>query len=499
MIQIYSTEKRDKAPLETRKPGQVYMYVCGPTVYDSCHIGHARPAVVFDTIRRYLEYAGYAVTFVSNITDIDDKIINRANALGISCAALASRYQDEYEADMAALGVRSPTIRPKATEHIAEMIALIADLEKKGIAYVTSRGVWFDVSKFQDYGRLSGKVTDDEATEHRVESDPEKHNPQDFALWKFSKPGEPEWPSPWGAGRPGWHIECSAMSGRYCEMELDIHGGGADLCFPHHENELAQSEAASGKRFVRYWLHNGFITVAKDDGEEIKMGKSKGNAFWLREAFKTSSPAALRFWILGTHYRMPLLYKPSLLKSAENSLKRIYTCVEALQEKALAGGADGKPAAAAEWFVRWGATKPADRVGLVAAEGFGGKMQTAGQAFVAAMNDDFNTPQALAAVFDLVSEANAELTKPGFGPADAAGALGLLISFLGVLGLPPQRPQSAGSDAGLSEELIKLLVELRNTARKDKNFALSDIVRDRLKAAGVQLNDKSGETTWTID
>lgn len=498
MIQVYSTEKRDKAPLETRKPGQVYMYVCGPTVYDSCHIGHARPAVVFDTIRRYLEYAGYAVTFVSNITDIDDKIINRANVLGLSCAELASRYQDEYEADMAALGVRSPTIRPKATEHIADMIALIADLEKKGIAYVSSRGVWFDVSKFADYGRLSGKVCDDDSTEHRVETDPEKRNPQDFALWKFSKPGEPEWSSPWGMGRPGWHIECSAMSGRYCEMELDIHGGGADLCFPHHENELAQSEAASGKKFVRYWLHNGFITVAKDDGEEIKMGKSKGNAFWLREAFKCSSPAALRFWILGTHYRMPLLYKPSLLKSAESSLRRIYTCVEALEERALDGGVDGKPVVAA-WFVEWNATAAAGRTALSDVADFGGKMQAAGKAFITAMNDDFNTPQALAAIFELVSEANAALAGSGFSPADATGAQGLLISLLGVLGLPPQRPQAGGADAGLSGELIGLLVELRNTARKEKNFALSDIVRDRLKAVGVQLNDKAGDTTWTVE
>ena len=486
MIQLYSTEKRDKVSFETRLPGEVYMYVCGPTVYDRCHIGHARPAVVFDTIRRYLEYAGYAVTFVSNITDVDDKIINRAAELGISCAELASRYQDEYESDMSALGVRSPTIRPKATEHIREMIELIADLEKKGIAYTTSRGVWFDVSKFADYGRLSGKVTDDEATEHRVEADPEKHNQQDFALWKFSKPGEPAWESPWGVGRPGWHIECSAMSGKYCQMQLDIHGGGADLCFPHHENELAQSEAASGKRFVRYWLHNGFITVAKDDGEEMKMGKSKGNAFWLREAFRISSPVALRFWILGTHYRMPLLYKPSLLKAAESGVKRIYTCLEALTEKA---GADR---AIPDYFAQWNASSCEERLALAEPEGTGGLLIRAGKEFIAAMDDDFNTPRALAALFDLVSGLNSAL--PTMTQEDAAAAKGLLISLLGVLGLPAERPATGGSG---TEDYINLLVELRNQARADKNYALSDTIRDRLAALGVQINDKGGQTTWT--
>lgn len=489
MIQLYSTEKRDKTPFQPRVPGCVSMYVCGPTVYDSCHIGHARPAVVFDTIRRYLEYAGYAVTFISNITDIDDKIINRAATLGLSCAALASRYQDEYEANMSALGVRSPTIRPKATEHIAEMIALIQTLEKSGAAYVTSRGVWFDVSKFPDYGRLSGKVCDDDATEHRVETDPEKHNPQDFALWKFSKPGEPEWPSPWGAGRPGWHIECSAMSGKYCHMELDIHGGGADLCFPHHENELAQSEAASGKRFVNYWLHNGFITVAKDDGEEMKMGKSKGNAFWLREAFKVSTPAALRFWILGTHYRMPLLYKPSLLKSAENSLKRIYTCTEALAEKA---GTEAVP----DYVAQWNRTAPDQRLALAKPAGFGAKVIAAGQAFIAAMNDDCNTPQALAALFEIVGEANSAVAAADFTAADAAAAKEMIFSMLGVLGLPLLRPASGGAGGG--DQYIALLVELRNTARKEKNFPLSDAIRDKLSALGVQINDKGGETSWTV-
>lgn len=488
MIEIYSTEKRDKTPLQTREEGKLNMYVCGPTVYDSCHVGHARPAVVFDTIRRYLEYAGYAVTFVSNITDIDDKIINRADELGISCSTLASRFQDEYETDMAALGVRSPTIRPKATEHIQEMIDLIKNLEEKGIAYSTSRGVWFDVSKFADYGRLSKKVTDDDDTEHRVETDPEKKNQQDFALWKFSKPGEPEWASPWGAGRPGWHIECSAMSGKYCDMQLDIHGGGVDLCFPHHENELAQSEAATHKTFARYWMHNGFITVAKDDGEEMKMGKSKGNAFWLREAFKVSSPAALRFWILGTHYRSPLLYKPDLLKSAESGLKRIYTAIEALSD--VVGESKNAP----DYFKLWSNTAPEKRLSLDTPAGFAGKVIECGKCFIESMNDDFNSPKALAAIFELVTEANSSIKN--ISQEDAYAAIGMLDSIMGVLGLPLERPVSTGANV---DAYIKMMIEMRAQARADKNFDLSDQIRDQLAAIGVQLNDKGGETTWTID
>ncbi|MBP5232775.1 MAG: cysteine--tRNA ligase [Planctomycetes bacterium] len=483
MLNVYSTEKRAKAPLDPLEPGKIKMYVCGPTVYDHCHVGHARPAVVFDTIRRYLEYSGFAVTFVSNITDVDDKIINRANALGISCKALTARYQDEYEADMAALGVRSPTIRPKATEHIPEMIALIQTLMDKGVAYVTSRGVWFDVSKFPGYGRLSGKVADDENTEHRVETDPEKRHAQDFALWKFAKPGEPEWPSPWGAGRPGWHIECSAMSGKYCAMQLDIHGGGADLVFPHHENELAQSEAATGKTFARCWVHNGFITVAKDDGEEAKMGKSKGNAFWLREAFKLCGPAAIRFWILGTHYRMPLLYKPELLESAKNSLDRLYTCLEGLAK------IDAPAPLAA-----WNSATTAERLQLAPGEGLAGAAVAAGQKFIVAMDDDFNTPQALSALFELVNAANSGLAAKA-EPAQLAAAREILYEFLGVLGLPLTRPDTGSASA---DKYLQILVDLRNEARQKKDFATSDAIRDRLAAAGVELKDQAGKTTWTV-
>ncbi len=469
-IRIYSTEERAKAELDPRQPGRINMYVCGPTVYDSCHIGHARPAVVFDTIRRYLEYSGLVVTFISNITDIDDKIINRARDLGVSWRDLARRYQDEYERDMSALGVLSPSIRPRATEHIPEMLQLIAGLVEKGYAYQTPKGVWFDVSKFKDYGRLSGRNRDDENTEHRVEQDDEKRNPQDFALWKAAKPGEPTWDSPWGPGRPGWHIECSAMSGKYCDFQLDIHGGGADLAFPHHENELAQSEAYTGIRFVRHWLHNGFITVGKTDGADEKMGKSKGNAFWLREAFKVASPAALRLWILGTHYRMPLLYKPELLTQAGNALDRLYNCLEELERKL--GTAPGA--------VPEGGPVP-DALGRAEAQ------------FREAMDDDFNTPQALAALYEAIAAVNAG-TRDSAPAGQLKTARNVLFGMLGVLGLPLERP--AGDSGGGTDGFVDLLLAVRNEARKSKNFPLSDRIRDGLKELGVEINDRGGESTW---
>ncbi len=473
-LSVYSTERRAKTPLETNEPGRVRMYVCGPTVYDSCHIGHARPAVVFDTIRRYLEYSGLTVDFISNITDIDDKIINRSRELGVSWRDLARRYQDEYEQDMAALGVLSPSIRPRATEHIPEMLSLVQGLMDRGVAYATPKGVWFDVSKFPAYGRLSGRSRDDENTEHRVEQDDEKRNPQDFALWKTAKPGEPAWDSPWGPGRPGWHIECSAMSGKYCDFQLDIHGGGADLAFPHHENELAQSEAYSGKRFVRYWLHNGFITVGKpaDDGDAggEKMGKSKGNAFWLRDAFKVASPGALRLWILGTHYRMPLLYKPELLSQAGNSLDRIHNCLEELSRRLDADRETGPES------------------GTVA-----NAVEETVERFRAAMDDDFNTPQALAAVHDAIGRINAGL-KDNAPAAELKAARNLLSGMLGVLGLPFERQ---GTQGGGIDGFVDLLLAVRADARKNRDFAMSDRIRDGLKDLGVEINDRAGASTWT--
>ncbi len=465
MIRIFSTDRREKEPLTTVQTGRLIMYVCGPTVYDLCHLGNARAAVVFDTIRRYLEASGLAVIFISNVTDIDDKIINRAAALGVSCQDLASRYLDEYERDMAALGVRAPTVRPKATEHMPEMIALIAGLFAKGVAYTTRRGVWFDIAKFSAYGKLSGRTADDEATEHRVEQDPEKRHAQDFALWKFAKPGEPAWDSPWGKGRPGWHIECSAMAGKYGDFALDIHAGGADLAFPHHENEIAQSEAFSGKTFARYWLHNGFVTVAKGDAGEEKMGKSKGNMFLTREALRAVSGAAIRLWILGTHYRAPLLYKPDFLQQAEAAADRIYNCLEALAEKA-SGGALPRPEAL---------------------EPFAACLKTFGEA----MDDDFNTPRALAALHDFITQANTRLGQIDAG--EAAALLNQLCKFLTILGLPHERPGRRGTRR---DDLIRLLIKLRDEARQARNYALADRIRGDLKVLGIELNDRAGATTW---
>jgi cysteinyl-tRNA synthetase len=468
-IRIHSTRHREKVPLETLEAGRVRMYVCGPTVYDSCHIGHARPAVCFDAIRRFLEYDGYAVTFISNITDIDDKIIARAAEIGVPPRQLAQRYQDEYERDMARLGVRCPTIRPKATEHIPAMIELIETLMAKGAAYTTERGVWFDVTAFPAYGQLSGRTADDETTEHRVEEDPQKRHRQDFALWKAAKPGEPAWESPWGPGRPGWHIECSAMSGQYCDFQLDIHGGGADLAFPHHENEVAQSEAATGKPFVRYWLHNGFITVRQDDGDEAKMGKSKGNAFWLKDVFAQHAPAALRLWVLGTHYRQPLTYSDESLATAAGGLDRLYNGLEGLA-RALA---DAPPAATAE---------------------DDGEARDLDERFRAAMRDDFNTAQALAVVYDEVSRAN-RAVDDGAPAGRLLRLRNLLQAHLTVLGLPLARPVAAGGDD--LDAVMQVLIDARGRAREEKQFAIADLIRDELGAAGYQLADRPEGTTWT--
>ncbi|MHC4870483.1 MAG: cysteine--tRNA ligase [Planctomycetota bacterium] len=470
-INIYDSSRKQKAVLNTITPGQVRMYVCGPTVYDQCHIGHARPAVCFDTIRRYLEYAGYNVLFISNITDIDDKIINKANELKISFSQLSSIYQDEYEKDMTLLGVRSPTIRPKATEHIKEMIDLISILIDKGAAYTTSRGVWFDVTEFSGYGKLSGRTVDDESTEHRVEKDSEKRNSQDFALWKASKPGEPSWSSPWGEGRPGWHIECSAMSGKYCDFQLDIHGGGSDLAFPHHENEIAQSEAATGSEFVRYWMHNGFITVKGEDGSDEKMGKSKGNAFWLKDIFKSFPAAAVRLWILGTHYRVPLTYSTESLKSAMGGLDRIYNSIELLIEKTSADDNNKQSSEESSKIV-----------------------SEQDKSFREAMNDDFNTAQALAVLYDTISRANSAVNNNA-SPETLTSYLNILNNHLNVLGLPLQRPSTGGS---IVDNLMQVLIDIRASARDSKQFELADKVRDDLSSIGVQLKDSADGTTWNI-
>jgi len=462
---VYNTLTRSKEPFEPIESGKVRMYVCGPTVYDSCHLGHARHGVVWDTIRRYLEYSGLEVDYVVNLTDIDDKIIDRANEEGVEWREITSRYIPEYFEDMAALRVQRPTYQPRATEHIPEMIAAVRELVDKGNAYVADGSVYFSVATFEQYGKLSGRAPDDEGVA-RVDSDPNKRAPADFALWKSSKPGEPAWESPWGPGRPGWHIECSVMSAKYLGVPFDIHGGGEDLVFPHHENEIAQAEALSGKPFVRYWLHNGFITVAKE-----KMSKSLGNFETLRDALRRCMPSTLRFFFLNARYRSPIEYAPERLIEASRGLDRIYNCLEAVDRRL--GAPEGK--------VEPEVTREASPVAVAA--------EKTRDAFEAAMDDDFNTAGALGAIFDLVSRMNSELEEGSGGPGMGEAAT-VLRELLCVLGLPHDRERPAAGE--LEEKLIDLLLATRSDARKAKQFELADQIRDEMKALGLDIEDEPG-------
>jgi len=459
MLSIYNDLTRAKETFEPLKPGHVNMYVCGMTVYDLCHLGHARVMVVFDVVARYLRSRGYAVTYVRNITDIDDKIINRANERGEPFHALTERYIQAMHEDAAALGVLPPDQEPRATEHLPEIIAMVERLIARGHAYVASNGdVYYDVRSFPDYGWLSGKLIEDLQSGARVEPGEVKRDPLDFALWKAAKPGEPAWDSPWGQGRPGWHIECSAMSTKALGDTFDIHGGGADLTFPHHENEIAQSEGATGHPFVRYWMHNGFVRI-----NDEKMSKSLGNFFTVREILQRYLPEEVRYFILTSQYRSPLHYADEQLGNARSALTRFYT--------ALRGLRDDVPAAAGE---------------------------TLEARFHAAMEDDFNTPEALAAMFELTREIN---RVRGEDPAHAA-ALGVLLCQLGgLLGILQDDPEvylrgGDGGPAGLGDAEIETLIERRSAAKRDKNWSEADAIRDQLKDAGIVLEDSPAGTTW---
>ena len=465
-INIYNTEIGAKEPLETLEKGLVKMYVCGPTPYSSAHLGHARVAVTFDVIRRYLEYRGYAVLYISNLTDIDDKIINRAAKEGVTEQAISLKYIEEYFEDTAALGVLPPTIMPRATQHIPDMIAVIEDLVNKGNAYAVDGSVYFSVESFPNYGRLSKRKIDDDDAKARVSTDERKRHPADFALWKSVKEGEPFWSSPWGDGRPGWHIECSAMAMRYCSGRLDIHGGGADLVFPHHENEIAQSEAHTGKRFVRHWMHNGFINL---DGR--KMAKSEGNFFLLREALKNNDPSTLRWFLLGTHYRTPVDFTPERLDEAASAMDRVYTARERIAQASATGA---------------GEDAGAESLSKAASDAIG--------RFVESMNDDFNTARALAVIFELVGsifDALATSKNPDSATLEALKkADDALCEILQTLGIPRERSIVGGSSD--SEELVNLLLSLRSTARDNKNFETADAVRDGLKVIGFEIEDLAG-------
>jgi cysteinyl-tRNA synthetase len=453
MLKIYNSLHREKQVFTPIEPGKVKMYVCGMTVYDYCHLGHARVMVVFDMVYRWLKSQRLDVTYVRNITDIDDKIIKRATENNESIYELTQRFIDAMHEDADALGVLRPNHEPKATDYVPQMLGLIDKLAANGLAYQAADGdVNYAVRKFDGYGKLSGKSLDDLRAGERVEVDSAKQDPLDFVLWKHAKPGEPAWPSTWGEGRPGWHIECSAMSSDLLGNHFDIHGGGQDLQFPHHENEIAQSEGAHGHQFVNYWMHNGFVRV---DNE--KMSKSLGNFFTIREVLKQYDPEVVRFFILRAHYRSPLNYSDAHLDDARQALTRLYTAL-----KGFAGEA------AVDWN------------NLFA------------QRFAEAMNDDFGSSEAVAVLFDLAAEVNR-------GNDHAlAGLLKGLANLIGLLERDPQAfLQAAPASAdGLSSEAIDALVQARIEAKKAKNFAESDRIRDELKAAGIVLEDGPQGTTW---
>jgi cysteinyl-tRNA synthetase len=455
MLTVHNSLTRRKETFAPILPGEARMYVCGMTVYDYCHLGHARVLVVFDMIARWLRASGYRVSYVRNITDIDDKIIKRANENGEPYTRLTQRFIDAMHEDAAALGVLPPDHEPRATEHVGQMLDMIATLVRNGHAYAAANGdVYYAVGSFPTYGQLSGKSLEDLRAGERVEVDPAKRDPMDFVLWKAAKPGEPAWPSPWGPGRPGWHIECSAMGSDLLGQHFDIHGGGQDLQFPHHENEIAQSEGAHGCKFVNYWLHNGFVRV-----DDEKMSKSLGNFFTIREVLEKYDAEVVRFFILRAHYRSPLNYSDQHLDDARAALTRLYTALR------------GRAAAAA----------PIDWNNAQAAR------------FKAAMDDDFNTPEAMAVLFELANDLNRSRDVA------TAGLLRALGGVLGLLGRDAEDYLQAGGGEtaeGYPAERIEALIAERLVARKGRDFQRADAIRDELKAAGILLEDTPQGTIW---
>lgn len=453
-MQIYNTMTRKKEELIPLVPGQISMYACGPTVYNYFHIGNARPFIVFDTLRRYLEYRGYNVRFVQNFTDIDDKMIRRANEEGTTVKELGERFIKEYYHDADALGVRRASVNPRATEHIGEIISLVRTLIEKGHAYATPDGdVYFSVRSFDGYGKLSGQNIDDLENGARVDPDEAKRDPLDFALWKAEKPGEPSWDSPWGKGRPGWHIECSAMSMAILGETFDIHGGGQDLIFPHHENEIAQSEAATGHPFARYWMHNGYINV-----DNQKMSKSLNNFFTVRDIAKEFDLEAVRMFMLGVQYRNPVNFSREMIQQAQSALERLRTAKERLAEAQIAPAGTAEDAAFLE------------------------ELQDIKTRFCEAMDDDLNTADAIGVLFDFARAANTFVTQPRGKAAIEAGQA-LFGELTGVLGiLTHQKEEEFPAEA-------TALLEERQAARKAKNFARADEIRDALKEMGFTVED----------
>ena len=455
MLKIYNSLTRQKEEFKPIRPGQVGMYVCGVTIYDLCHIGHGRTFVGFDVVVRYLRYLGYQVNFVRNITDVDDKIIKRAAENQESCEALTERLIGEMHADFDALNLQRPDIEPRATLHIGEIIELVEQLLANGNAYVADNGdVLFAIDSFPEYGRLSGQDLEQLQAGARVSVEEAKRNPLDFVLWKMSKPGEPTWESPWGPGRPGWHIECAAMNSKHLGNHFDIHGGGSDLMFPHHENEIAQSCCAHHTAYVNTWMHTGMVMVDRE-----KMSKSLGNFFTIRDVLKVYDAETVRYFLMSGHYRSQLNYSDENLNQGRAALERLYTALRGLPVVAAAGG---------EQYV---------------------------ERFRAAMDDDFNTPEAYSVLFDLAREVN---RLKGDGAADAAALAGRLRELGGVLGLLEQDPEAffKGNEADDEVAEIEGLIKARNDARAAKDWPAADAARNRLTEMGIVLEDGAGGTSW---
>lgn len=465
-MKVYNTMSKQKEEFIPLEEGKVRMYVCGPTVYNFIHIGNARPMIVFDTVRRYFEYKGYDVNYVSNFTDVDDKIIKKANEEGVTAEEISKRYIAECKKDMADMNVLPATTHPLATEEIGGMIELIETLIEKGYAYAKNGTVYFRTRQFKDYGKLSHKNLDDLRSGNRtllVSGEDEKEDPLDFVLWKPKKEGEPAWVSPWGEGRPGWHIECSEMSKKYLGEQIDIHAGGEDLIFPHHENEIAQSEAANGKEFAKYWMHNGFLNI-----DNRKMSKSLGNFFTVREIGEKYDLQVLRFFMLSAHYRSPLNFSAELMEAAKNGLDRIVTAADNLRfllEKTTTEVLSAE-----------------EQVQMEKAQGFVKNFENA-------MEDDFNTADAVAAIFELVKHANTTANAES-SKAYLQGVLDLIVKLSDVLGIITER------QADLLDADIEALIAERQAARKERNFARADEIRDELLAKGIVLEDTREGVKW---
>lgn len=461
-IKLYNTLTKKKEPFETLQEGQIRMYVCGPTVYNYIHIGNARVFVFFDVVRRYLQHLGYQVIYVQNFTDVDDRLIQASKQTGESVPVIAERYINAYFEDMDALGVQRANVHPRATEHIPEMLEAVKVLLEKGYAYEKNGDVYYRSLQKKDYGKLSHQSLEELKSGARIEVNELKEHPLDFALWKAAKPGEISWETPWGPGRPGWHIECSAMARKYLGDTLDIHAGGADLCFPHHENEIAQSEAWTGKQFVRYWLHNGYINMGNE-----KMSKSLGNVKRVAELRNEFSPLAIRYFLLSAHYRNPISYSDEVIKQAESSIERIKTAYQNVtyrRQTALPGNVD-----------------PSLQI----------ELNKLTQQFHEAMDDDFNTANAISVLFEGVRLANEWIARPTVFESELDELLGWLDTYgKEILGLLPLE-QGASLD-----EQIEALIEERQQARKERNFARADEIRDYLRSQGVVLEDTPHGVRW---